>query len=551
MKIPDLLAQIQIPVGQTPRVNPQYAAEGGVTRAGAVIGGRVEGAGLIDAGGPARQAFAQAGQRLEQIGAREVYVQQVMRQHADKLKATELTIQGAQEMDEAVMKTIDDSELTYATRVPSFEGRAMQIRRGLMEKAPSDTVRAELGPMLDRLYQPNRHKVLEFSYKTFQSSTRAGIDDAIQNTARMAANEPDRNLALFYEEAVETLITSVGPAIFTPEQVRGKREGYRATVAKSEGEKLIQDNPAAFVERGAELFSQRLAPGTFDPMMVRAQGRVEANRKERNARQERFDAEMDKQYDTDRRALLADFENRALKGELSMGEIEVRLEMKQLTREDVTRLRGYIDNPAGIGRSDPDTYRRIGLDAAGMNPKTTEEAIDGLVDSKLLAPKDAVAFKSTIAAKRKALLDEAKADRRSFHAQAEQRVMTALTTRSPFEVLDPVSQKAKTLALDELTARSSAYKGSEDPLDVADQIIPRYQQTLVDGNRLTGDALRKTIPPQYRVLADVEAAWTAKRIQRAEYEFLKRQFLNLRQAEDDARAMQERMEEAKKKGRIK
>jgi hypothetical protein len=62
-------------------------------------------------------------------------------------------------------------------------------------------------------------------------------------------------------------------------------------------------------------------------------------------------------------------------------------------------------------------------------------------------------------------------------SQAEQ-ILSKAFTRGPFDVLEPVTARAYESAMEELTRRSLAHGGKEDPIAVANEIIPKYQQSL-------------------------------------------------------------------------
>ena len=101
------------------------------------------------------------------------------------------------------------------------------------------------------------------------------------------------------------------------------------------------------------------------------------------------------------------------------------------------------------------------------------------------------------------------------------------------------------MALQELTRRSRHFDGQEDPLAVQDEILPKYQQALVDRGKLSVENARRLVgtwTPQ-----SLEAAKAAGQISGGEYESVKEALLKLVRAQQDLEALEARRKAQGKK----
>jgi hypothetical protein len=265
--------------------------------------------------------------------------------------------------------------------------------------------------------------------------------------------------------------------------------------------------------------------------------RREAARRRAEAEAER---EMKKIHDQNYSGLL----NRMAAGEdisadlARMGPIgtrEISVEQQLRGMELNVTARDVLGRP-----SDPGVYQRIALDVHSAAPTTKEEQIDTLV-GRGLSLKDAIALKDRLVTNRERMASNPALTRR--HNQAEQILMAGLTTRSPFEALDPVSQKLKERGLDELTRRSSLFDGNEDPLAVVRDILPHYQKAFEDEAMLEEANIRKLL--LYPTPQALEAV--RSQIPPGRYEAQRRLFLDLDKRIQERLSMQDRRKEGGQK----
>jgi len=110
--------------------------------------------------------------------------------------------------------------------------------------------------------------------------------------------------------------------------------------------------------------------------------------------------------------------------------------------------------------------------------------------------------------------DETKAQVNDRHQQAEQRVRAGLGITGLLDMVDQGRQKAYDLALEELTNRSARYDGTEDPLSVADEIIPKYKAYIGGDTTLSREGLAraaKALDAQYQQGLIPEGRYRAER----------------------------------------
>jgi hypothetical protein len=220
--------------------------------------------------------------------------------------------------------------------------------------------------------------------------------------------------------------------------------------------------------------------------------------------------------------------------------------------QQVTGLKLNSAAATELGRpGNPATLQRLSLDVYSSNPKTTEREIDGAVIDHNLTLKEGVELKARLVSTRRALQDAARSNPQLVRdqAQAEQLLNSALTTKSPFEALDPVSQKLKTQGLLELTRRSSLFPaegGTENPLRVVEDLIPRLQKGFEDQGRLEADQIGKLL--LYPDQQQLDAAYAQGKVNDGTYTSQYKLLRDLEARNQDIAIMKERRAATDKSG---
>lgn len=288
-------------------------------------------------------------------------------------------------------------------------------------------------------------------------------------------------------------------------------------------------------------------PGTWTPQAVKnvlpddkikiLEERADRLQRRQQADAERRDKEAERMLTVAKKQLVTDLEADAASGTLTLETLDLRREMRQLDPGDYRRLRKDIAE-GGIQRpSDPAVMSGIGLDVAAMRPRTTEADINRLHEAYLngrpgLNLKDAQTLKEKLTTKLRVLENEGESDLVRDHNQAEQMIRAALGIRPGLIVealKDDPAGRLYFSGVDELSRRSRlfrpSYGGTEDPLTVAAELIPRLQKAFGQAsqprlNELTG-LLRYPTPQA------LEQAFQSGQISEPSYRLEKQRFLDL------------------------
>lgn len=216
----------------------------------------------------------------------------------------------------------------------------------------------------------------------------------------------------------------------------------------------------------------------------------------------------------------------------------------RLRREDYAAIRTEMEKPDKKEESDPATLERVVADTHSQYPKLTEKDLLALKQSGALNQKDYQSALDRLRETREGLEAKGRSELHDRHGQAEQNLRAALGIPTMWEKLDPASKKAWNLAMQELTRRSAAYNGKEDPLAVADSMIPRYSKMLDQSATVTADQARAVL--KYPTPAALDAARAAGQISAAEYDAQRQLFLAI-DKENVQRAGRKLQEDLQKK----
>jgi hypothetical protein len=210
-------------------------------------------------------------------------------------------------------------------------------------------------------------------------------------------------------------------------------------------------------------------------------------------------ADLRRQAEADHRAQSEVYETRIENayrdGTLTTSMLMSGVELRLLSGEKYRMYREALDKQRmGEGPGDPDVISRFAADVYRAKPTTTHDQLEAAYNAHRLNPANGIPFSKMVEFKtqlRSAELrvkddkDQSKQDMIRNHSQAEQLASAWLTTNSPFERLDQESQNLKALMLSELTRRSAAYGGTENPLEVVRQRLPAYVAQLSNRRKLS------------------------------------------------------------------
>jgi hypothetical protein len=115
------------------------------------------------------------------------------------------------------------------------------------------------------------------------------------------------------------------------------------------------------------------------------------------------------------------------------------------------------------------------------------------------------------------------------------------------EQIDPVTKVVFDQALRDFNSRSIALGGKEDSFELANKLIPQYQDLLIDKHQVASENYQKML--RFKTPAELEAARNSKQISQREYELQKdlaMRYFDARRKEDEARAQRANTGKAKK-----
>lgn len=477
-------------------------------------------------------------------------------------------------MDAAEVRSLVELELAQAQsdlsteRDPDAYQKAYAARKKTIEDGLKDRVKypETLGVLQARLpgvYAEYDKKAIHRTDTLFLDARKGSLRNTIKNNSLLAAEIPlttegDAEFTRLYNEnqhAVDMAEPVIGAD--AAEVLRGHT---RASMLDERGRRLSQEDPAQFLldAKGKRFFG--MTPEKRDTYVHQAEARVTAQEKAAQAEFDKWEKTVDHDTELERKAMVDTLDSEAERGILSRDKLESYRVMRIATGEDYRRLSKLLDKPDRPEKSDPAVLERLTLDTYSQTPRIKDTDIKAAVQNGSLSIADGRSLLQHLRSREdfwrsQGVMDANRAESAKTRAQveagrrqaqAEQLITAGLTTTSPFEKLDPVSQKAKLLALQELTRRSSMFGGKEDPLDVAEEILPRHMSVLIGENRLAADNLRKILNPALPQTApELEAM--KSRLKPGVYETQKHLILDLGRAEKDEQAMRERLDALKGK----
>jgi len=202
------------------------------------------------------------------------------------------------------------------------------------------------------------------------------------------------------------------------------------------------------------------------------------------ARQSAIDTMLEKQERDNQKATEQRLLVKMSQGSLTINELEANV--TNLRPEAFRVFREELLTPKGRP-SDPQVLQSYRIAASLTIPTVTEEQILGQVGQTLNA-NDAIDILGKIRSRKSG----ADSDLMRRHNQAEQQIRATLgvTAFPMIEQLDQNTRALYDLALEELTSRSAAFLGAEDPLAVATEMVPRLRERRNQQGGLTVEQLR-------------------------------------------------------------
>jgi hypothetical protein len=291
----------------------------------------------------------------------------------------------------------------------------------------------------------------------------------------------------------------------------------------------------------AELMKMNLKQGVYqfadDADLGRLKNTAVSVIHQRMAEEEKAQKQREKAAEEERKAMVDEYDSRAAAGTLTLAEVENGRRLRILTGDDYRRVLKSIQEPK-TGPSDPDLLATYLLDAESATPKYTAAEIDKAyyafaAGNPGLNLKDAADIKGKLRARANDQRDKGETDIGRRHTQAEQQLRANLGITGLLEAITQDQKKAYSMALGELTSRSSYFGGKEDPIAIVEEISPRYQSVIRSDFDMSIAKKRRTLSkddPNESVEANMkrlEKDYQAGKITKQVYENEKRIWLDI------------------------
>lgn len=449
----------------------------------------------VPTGSPIGAALQQAGTEVEDLGVKAVHLLSL----AEAQKARYQQALDASKAETDVLDRLDtaDQTLRLGTRdpttgemvdapatsqdyVPRYVQAMQQARQDVLSQIQDPTTRVAADKLLETTLRERLHQARVHSNQLFMDSYDAGLEEQLRGLATLTVNAPDDVTRAQYEARASGLLTSATGAL-KPERIQNLAQGFEEQVDTATALQRADTNPEQEQQRLESGF-YRLKPQVATRLSEQIGAREERRQRQAEADERRAQADADKRqkqaYQTD----ISDANVDATLGTLTLkGVNDLQAKWRGLmTREDYDALVAKVQSPPLERKSDPHTLQTVIADVHSATPQMTERQLMQLNLTGQLNNEDYKASLDTLRTTTQHRENQQKTQVMQRQSQAEQDLRATLGIPTLFDKLDPAKEKAWALALQELTARSAAFDGKEDPLAVAREIGPRYQAMLGD-----------------------------------------------------------------------
>lgn len=424
---------------------------------------------------------------------------------------------------DAVFSVRADPTVTPDQYAAEVEKRVRAAQSGIEKniKTPEVLPRFQIGAQRHLNTQLTKAKYEGLEQQLALNTAAVGLlNDRDQNTAVFGATPEDRQAAT--ERITERTDRQLRTRGFTPEQYKAEMKRNFSAIEEGEIRRDIRD-PAKRVQVMDRLLTGGYTTLPPDKQLQLAKQLSDQDTADR--RQAEADARRD--WTETKKTALSDLHDRGLKKTLTEADYDAAVKQWQLSPEEQNSLRAAMKAPKeDEAPSDRATLDYFTARVHTTGPVlTTERELNAARDAGKLNYKDWKSLLDTRDSRIKWHLEQGRSENGRRHQQAEENLRANLGIPSIWEKLDEASKKAWGLAVQELERRSTAFRGTEDPLKVADDMIPRYRQMLAESARVNEGNIRTIL--KYPSVQDLTAAEAAGRITRSDADAQRRLFLEL------------------------
>lgn len=432
---------------------------------------------------------------------------------------------GLAELDSTLRLTHSDPD----AYLPAFTTGSQRLLQETLNRTQSPDAKELLGIELARASGLRQVEAQKHYNTLFLQRDEGWLDSTLDNKkVLLGAATSDQDRARMYREGLDAIDERLGAR--GTNWVGDRKRKWRDTFLVDVESRKIDTDPLGWNPEAI----RNVLP---DDKIKLLEERADRTARRHQADRDRYQKENEHLLTQAKQQLVTDLESEAAAGTLTLETLELRREMRQLDPGDYRRLRkdiaeGGIQRPSDLG-----VMSGAALDVAAMRPRTTETDINRLHEAYLngrpgLNLKDAQSLKEKLTTKLRTLENEGESDLVRDHNQAEQTIRAALGIRPGLIVealKDDPAGRLYFAGLDELSRRSrlfqKSYGGTEDPLTVVAELVPRLQKAFGQASQPRLNELMGLL--RYPTPQGLDQAFQAGQISESAYRLEQQRFLEL------------------------
>lgn len=452
------------------------------------------------------EAMARLGEAAANIGndlaQKQIQLQRMNQFNALRTSAS-LQIDQLSRDEEATSQSTDQGYLDHEKRVTAGLN---EIQQDTLKSAKDPAVRSELQNALDTQRQRAIIEARDFQRKAAINDGRAQLSTSLLADSQRATDSTGPALADILTGAHQRITDALHVGVITPEDAAHINQSFRSGIsqARALGE-IRRDAVQAYADLQDSSQYQDLTPVERQHFIDQAAGQATAVQRENLADSRYQDEQATKLFNQQRDDAVTALVSRARNGQLTLPQLEEQATQWHLKREDYGIIRDELEH-LPTTPSNPAVLHDATIGATSVNPTVTNSQLQNWYTKGQLSRPDYLQLNEKLIANSKGAQDQTKSDIRYRQSHAEESIKAAFGANGPLAVLDEVKAPLS-LALTELSNRSSALSGQEDPLIVAPQVIKKYLPLASEAAQQNVDAQRKLLQyPTPQALGPLAAA---------------------------------------------
>jgi hypothetical protein len=348
--------------------------------------------------------------------------------------------------------------------------------------------------------------------------------------AGQAADGTEEQLPGYLSQIKGNLDGAVAHGVMDPERAQREENSLHLDITSARFVKQIRENPfQAQIKIEADT---TLGPLTKQHFLDQADSEQRAWQSQSLAQQEKDDRDRDKAFKQVRDSMVSEMVSRARDGQLTLPDLENQRRNLDLNATEYDLVRNYIEKGPDHA-SDP---RKLLDYTIAVNSSSAGPALQTRLardySGGALARDDYWQLQTRLAENLKKA-EETDGKIKARHAQAQEMLRADFGVTSPLDQITGASKQAYAMALEELTKRSAAFGGKEDPLQIEPEIRGKYAPIGLFATKQAIDRLRGNLP--FKTIQEIGTREQARArgMSDAEYNQLVHRISELDTAEQD------------------